>query len=233
MSEFQEKVNGLVSKMEQTDDGKWNLPDDVAKGLDEPTLFAVTSERRRRDTQGAYTQSQQELRKQLAISTGLENRLLESEVILTKTQKFELNDLKKTDPEAWRAKLNEYEQAGKDTLKTELKEIAKSSSNKSELDVRTEQMAAWSESTGIELTDTVVDNDLPPRFKKELESGKITFEQFLTKAGNFLKAEKTIKGASDSTDDDTKDLSDVAGGSEPDTKAQEGDFSQSYEKTIF
>ena len=160
--------------------------------------------------------------------------MLKSEVLLTKEQKFELNDLKKTNPEKWRSKLNEYEEANKVNLETELDEIRKTSANKSELEVRKEQMAAWSESTGITLTDDVVANDLPPRFIKELEAGNATFEEFLEKAGNFLKAEKVIQGSTDDVKDDTKNLSKVAGGSEPSKRAQEGDFVETYEKdTIF
>ena len=233
MSEFKEKVNELVGKMVQDDDGKWALPEEAAKDVDEPTLYAVTSERRYRDTQGAYTKAQQGLKKEQAVSAGLQERLLTSEVILTKEQKFELNDLRKTDPEAWRTKLNEYETANKANLSTELEEIRTKSSTKGELEIRQDQMAAFSKDTGIELTDEVVANDLPPRFLKELEDGKVTFEEFLTKAGNFLKAEKVVQGSDDDIDDDTKDLSKVAGGQEPSEQAQRGDFVQTYEETIF
>lgn len=229
---FKEQVNELVSKMEQDENGKWVLPEELSKDLDEPTMVAVTAERRYRDTQSAYTKAQQEAKRQQAIAEGLQERLMNSEVALTKEQKYELNELKKSNPEKWREKLNEYEQASKSRLENELNEIRQSSANKGELEVRREQMAAWSESTGIELTDDIVDNDLPPRFKKELEAGKITFEQFLEKAGNFLGKEKVIQG---SNEDDTNDLNlgNVAGGREPSKAAQEGDFDQTYEKTLF
>jgi hypothetical protein len=233
MSEFKDTVNGLVDQMEQGDDGKWALPADVAEGLDEQTEFAVTAERRYRDTQSAYTRAQQDFKRQEAISVGLEERLLTSEVVLTKEQKFELNELKKTNPEAWRAKLNEYEEAGKAILSTELETIRTESGNKGELEVRNDQMAAWSETTGITLTDEVIANDLPPRFIKELESGKITFEEFLDKAGEFLKTPKVIAGADEDAIDDTKDLGRVAGGQEPSKTAQEGDFEETYVETIF
>jgi len=233
MSEFKEKVDGLVSQMVQSDDGKWALPEEAAKDLDEPTLHAVTSERRYRDTQSAYTKAQQNFKKEQAVSAGLQERLLGSEISLTKEQKYELNDLRKTNPEAWRNKLNEYETANKANLSTELETIRSESSTKGELEIRKDQMAAFSKETGIELTDEVVENDLPPRFLKELEAGKTTFEQFLTKAGNFIKAEKVIQGSDESTDDDTKDLNRVAGGQEPSTQAQEGDFNETYKDVIF
>ena len=94
-------------------------------------------------------------------------------------------------------------------------------------------MAAFSKDTGIELTDEVIANDLPPRFLKELETGKVTFEEFLTNAGEFIKADKIIQGSDESTDDNTKDLSRVAGGQQPSTQAQEGDFDETYKGVIF
>lgn len=230
MSKFQEQVNELVGKMEQTDNGTWKLPDELSKDLSEEMQFAITAERRYRDTQGAFTRSQQELKKQMAIAEGLEAKLLESEVALTKEQKFELNELKKTNPDAWRAKLNEYETKNKNVLSKELEKIRKESSNKGELEVRKELMAAWSKDTGIVLTDEIVDDELPPKFKKELEVGKITFEQFLEKAGNFLTSQKVIQNSEESTENDEKNLSEVAGGREPSKAAQEGDFDQTYEK---
>lgn len=230
MSKFQEQVNELVGKMEQTENGTWKLPEDLSKDLSEELQFAVTAERRYRDTQGAFTRSQQELKKQMAIAEGLEAKLLESEVALTKEQRYELNELKKTNPDAWREKLNEYETKNKTVLSKELEKIRKESSNKGELEVRKELMEAWSKDTGIVLTDEIVDNELPPKFKKELEVGRITFEQFLDKAGNFLKAAKVIEGSTESTENDEKSLSDVAGGREPSKEAQEGDFDETYEK---
>ena len=234
MSEFKDKVNDLVGKMVQDDKGNWALPEDVGKDLDEPTQFAVTSERRYRDTQGAFTKAQQKSKKNEAIAAGFQERLLESEITLTKEQKYELAELRKTNPEAWREKLNEYEDAAKTNLSTELEEIRTKSANKGELEIRKDQMAAFSEETGITLTDEVVKNDLPPRFIKELEEGKVTFEEFLVKAGNYIKAEKVIQGSDEDAKDDTKDLGNVAGGQDPSQQAQVGDFDESYEKgTIF
>jgi hypothetical protein len=231
--ELQKKVNEVVEKMEKGDDGKWSIPDEVAKDLSPELVIAVTAERRFRDTQGSYTRTRQELKQQQAIADGLQERLLKSEVALTKEQKYELNELKKTDPEKWRAKLNEYEQASKNALENELEEIRTKSASKGELEVRKEQMAAWSESTGLELNDTIIENELPPKYLKDLEAGNITFEDFLEQAGKFLTSQKVIKGSNESADDDTKNLSKVAGGPEPSNDAQEGDFNETYEETLF
>lgn len=234
MSEFRDTVNELVGKMEQGDDGKWALPEEVAKDLDEPTLFAVTAERRVRDTQSSYTKSRQELKQQQAIAESLQEKILNSDISLTKEQKFELNELKKSNPDKWRAKLNEYEEQGKASIASELDEIRANSANKGELEVRKEQMAAWSESTGIKLDDDVIANDLPPRFIKKLEAGECTFEEFLEEVGEFIQTPKVIVGADEDVDDKTKSLSQAPGGKEPSKEAQKGDFVETYEHdTIF
>ncbi|AFV51087.1 hypothetical protein MS_008 [Vibrio phage VPMS1] len=56
---FADKVNDVVNNMTQSEDGKWAMPEG---DFDEATIFAANAERRRRDTQSAYTRSQQELK---------------------------------------------------------------------------------------------------------------------------------------------------------------------------
>jgi hypothetical protein len=152
MSEFEDKVNAVFEKIERDDSGTWNIPDEVAEELDEPTLYAVKTEIRRRDTQGEYTRTNQELKKAQAVSEALEARLLDAEVPLTKEEIYELNQLKQSDPDKWRTRLNELETKNKQGLAKELEQIRKKSADKGELEVRKEQMKAWSESTGLHLS---------------------------------------------------------------------------------
>jgi hypothetical protein len=236
MSQFKEKVDTIVAQMEPQEDGTWKLPDTVLEGLDEATSYAVTQERRFRDTQGAYTKSQQETKRQKAINQGLTQHLVDNATThLTKAQKADLDELKVRDPEAWREQLNVHETESKTLLKTTLDGIEQAGSNKSELEVRTEKMAAWSESTGLTLNDEVIANELPPKYLKDLEAKKITFDEFLEVSSKFLKADKVILGA---TDDGERSgppmsLSDAPGGTEPTTLAQQSDLDKSYENTIF
>ena len=219
--------------MVQQEGGKWKLPDEVAEELDEPTLTAVEFERRHRDTQAAYTKSQQEVKKQKAISDGLVDHMVNTATLhITPEQRQELDGLKKSDPDAWRTKLDEYEVESKNILSNKLKDIEKESSNKSELEVRTEKLQAFTESSGIALTDDVIANDLPPRFTKRLENGEITFDEFLNQAAEFLGKEKVIAGT-ENTDESEPNISSVAGGSEPTDTAKEGDFEQTYDNTVF
>ena len=61
------KVNEVVDQMVQSDDGKWAIPEEVAKDLSPEMTLAVTAERRFRDTQGSYTRTRQELKQTQAI----------------------------------------------------------------------------------------------------------------------------------------------------------------------
>lgn len=234
MSKFKAKIDGLVAKMQQQEDGTWVLPKEVEEELDEPTLFAVTAERRYRDTQSAYTKAQQEAKKLSAVNKGLTDHMVKSATLhITPEQKTELEKLKRDDPEKWRIKLDKYEEESQNILKNKLTEIETESSNKSELEIRQEKFKAFTENTGIELNDEIVDNELPPKYKRQLEKGEIDFDTFLEQASTFLKADKVIEGTTDEDEDEEKDLSSVAGGQEPDVTAQEKDLDATYEKTVF
>lgn len=232
MSELQDKVNTLVNKMVQSEDGKWSLPKEELEGLDEALIFAVTAERRYRDTQSSYTKAQQKLKQQESVAEALQERILNSDLVLSDEQQKELNTLRKENPEAWRAKLDEYEAKAKSSLKEELAEIAREAGTKTELEIRKEQMEAWSASTGITLNDDIVQNDVPPRIVKKLEKGEITFEEFLEEVGEFLGKPKVIAGTEDSDEED-KSLTKVAGGATPSASAEEKDLVLTYEKTLF
>lgn len=234
MSDFEDKVSEVVSKMEPQDDGTWVIPEDVAKDLDEATLYAVNSERRFRDTQGAYTRSQQEVKKHQAINKGLTDHMIKNITThITDAQRQELDVLKVENPEEWRTKLDQYEEESKTTLKDALKTIETEGSNKSEVDIRAEKMAAWSKSTGIELTDDIVDSELPPRYKKDLEEGKITFDQFLTRASDFLEKEKVILGANEEEEEEEPNLNKLPGSNAPSERAAQGDLTETYEKVVY
>lgn len=230
MSDLTEQVNELVDQMTKNDKGQWEFPKDSTAS--EELKLAARTERRLRDTHAAFHKSQKELKGLKNTAEALEQRILErTEVPLTADQRAELTELKEKDPEAWRAKLNEYETVGKQSLKDELAQIRKESSTKSEIEIRQEQMAAWSAETGIELNDEIVANELPPKFVKELQNGDVTFEQFLEKAGNFLGKKATT--VPPENEDPIKDLNSVAGDTEPTKTAQLHQDSEDYSKTVF
>lgn len=228
---FEQKVNTVISKMVEKD-GKWELPDDITD-VDEAVLYAARSEKRYRDTQGAYTKSRQKIKEIETINDRLTSHLVENATLhLNAEQLDELEELKLRDPEAWRTKLNEHESTSRQILKDKIEGFRKDGEKLSELEVRQIQYEAFTESTGIELSDEIIENQLPASYSKQLEAGTITFDQFLEKAKDFLTKDKVIKGANDTKPNSTS-LNDLPGGSKPTEKATDGDIVASYNKEIY
>ena len=108
---LEQKVKDVMSKSsfdEKT--GKVTLSDDLAKSLDEDTLFAVTAEHRRRNTQAGYTKGQQLIKTQAAEIEKLTELLSGNvQVEIPKEDKARLDALKYEDPDAWRKEMDSIE----------------------------------------------------------------------------------------------------------------------------
>jgi len=200
---FESKVTSIVSSATLDESGNLVLPEGLE--LDEATAFAVKTEKRRRDTQAAYSRSQQQL-KQVTSAQDAAWNLLEQEisVSLTPEQQTELEELKTVNPEQWRIKLNQLENGKKAKVQTLREETTNKSTIEVELESRKELIAEYNKANpGKELTDDVIENDIPPRFTKQLEKGEITFAEFVSKCGDFLGKGKVLdKGTEADTEVD-------------------------------
>jgi hypothetical protein len=189
---FEQKVTSIVNSASMDDKGNLVLPEGIE--LDEATVYAVKTEKRRRDTQAAYTKSQQQI-KQLTSAqeeafTHLENEL---QVELTTEEQTELEELKVTNPDAWRKKLNQFESRKKEKVGEIKKKITEKTSRETALEERAASLAKYNEENpDYPLSDDVIDNDIPPRFTKQLASNEITFDEFLTKCRDYLAKGKTL-----------------------------------------
>tara|TARA_Y100000310_G_C20667339_1_gene808324 strand:+ start:1343 stop:2167 length:825 start_codon:yes stop_codon:yes gene_type:complete len=231
---FKDIVNDTVNKMVKTDSGSWELPEDVAKDLDESVLFAVQTERRYRDTQSSYTKSQQKLKALSTANEELVNHLIESTTLnLTDEQRTELDDLRTSNPEAWRAKLNEHEEAAKKAQQAKIDEFNKKGDAASQEEMRRMAYNDFTERTGIELSDNVLETQVPAGFQKNLQNGTWTFDEFLTKVEEFLSPKKVKDADKASKDDNPKDMSKLTGGSKPSEHAQNKAAAVSYDKEIY
>lgn len=228
---FADQVNGIVAKMVQKEDGKWELPEGLE--LDEPTQFAVTAERRRRDTQAEYSKAQARAQRLEAENMGLVTALeQELSSTLTNDQRAELEELKVLDPDAWRLKLNEYEAANKQRASEKTKTVKEKAVKETELERRERVFKEFSEANpGLVLNAEVVENDLPPRFIKRLEKGEISFEQFLEDAKTYLTKNKVI--ATGEEPPAIKDMSKVGGGTTPSKGAQDADVLVTYDSEVY
>lgn len=225
-----EQINTLTDSMVKTEEGKWALPEGV--DVDEPLQFAAMAERRRRDTQSEFSRNQQAMK---ALQT--ENEQLTagwaSDVAsaLTSEQREELDTLKHEDPDAWRQKLNQYEADNRTSFSEKTTGIKAKVQQETELESRTRLLEAHNEAyPDFALTDDVIENDLPPRFTKQLEKGEITFDEFLAKSAEYLGKPKVVKGTE--VPDDVS-LSRAPGGVTPATDAVDKHSQESYKDETY
>jgi len=226
---FEGKVNAAVKTMVKDSKGILRLPE--GSELSEEVTYAANLESRRRQTQSQYVKSRQELSELGHVSKALKTKLTEKATVkLTADQTIELNELKASDPDAWHAKLNEYNAAATAGIETEFTEVDVKAKELSEVDRRQVVLDEYMASNpDFELTDDILANDVPKRITSELESGKITFEDFLGKVRTYLTSNKVITPAKDEKDE--PNLGNIAGKSKPEKVAVEKSIHQSYAKT--
>lgn len=231
---FADQVNEAVTKLVETN-GVWEFPADVLKDLPEAVAYSAKQEKRIRDNSSAFHKANNRAKELEAINGRLTTHLVDNATLhLSSEQRTELEELKLTDPDAWRTKLTSYETEAKTILQAKVNEFQQEGKTLTELDERKIKLAAFTESTKIELTDKIIEEQLPASYAKQLAEGKITFDDFLDKAHKFLTKEKVIKGANEGKlEDNNIDLSKLPGGNTPDKPAQEKDLEKAYKKTIF
>ncbi len=227
---IEQQINTLTDSMVKTEEGKWSLPEGTE--ADELMQHAAMSERRRRDTQGEFSRNQQAMK---ALQT--ENEQLTAgwagdvASVLTSEQRTELDTLKHEDPDAWRQKLNQYESDNRTSFSEKTNGIKAQVQQETELESRTRLLEAHNAANpDFALTDDVIENDLPPRFTKQLERGEISFDEFLSKSAEYLGKPKVVKGTEVPGD---VSLSKAPGSSSPEDAAIDGAVQESYKDEIY
>lgn len=183
------------------------------------------AEKRRRDTQAAFTKSQQALKAREA-----ELQVLKTTgPAITPEVAKELEDLKFKDPDAWKSRLDKIQDEHNATIAAKTKELTDQVVNQSELERRASVLAEFNTANpGLVITDEVIQYDIPPRITKELAEGKVSFEDFLVKVKEYLSTPKKVKA--DGVEQQPN-LSKEGGGSTP--TVDSGKVKTSYEKEIF
>ena len=230
---FEVKINKIAEGLSRDEKGKYVVPED----LNDAEKFAVLAERRRRDTQAEYTKTSQKVKMLEAEKATLLKKVTEETPLkLTDVQAEELEDLKFSDPEAYRKKMNAYERVYLEertsAINEELKQVSTSSLVQEELERRKEILADFTrDKPDFVINDDVISNDIPPRITKRMETGEISFEDFLNECYNYLKTGKVVR--QENVPANQLNLSKVGGGSQPDDNAVKEDIHIKYKKTIF
>lgn len=189
---FEQTVNETVAGMMKGDNGKWQFAE--GSELSDQVKFAAKTERRRRDQEGAYTKQMEEVAALKAMNEQLTAKVkTKPSASISDEQAQELDNLKFEDPDAWRAKLNEYETQASKQLQEELVKMEQESSKQAEIERRKIVLAQFNaQNPQLNLTDEVIIDNVPPRIIKQLETGEIAFDDFLAKAKTYITTPKVL-----------------------------------------
>lgn len=214
-SSFTEQVNKLLKEATDAETGKLVFPD----GISDELKYAVTAEKKFRDTQSGFTKSQMTLKEIEAENEALREQLAKNSATrleIPAEKAAELEDLMLSDPQAWRLEMNRLEtehttqvQKG---LKEQMSEVRQSAGAKAEMERRDSVLASFNEGREVPITPEVLDNDIPPRITKKLADGLLTFEGYLAEADEYLSKGRVV-GNPDA--DTGTSLNSAAGGSNP------------------
>lgn len=185
-------------------------------------------EKRYKETQAAYTRSQQALAEAKAKLSVLEE-VAKPTLSVDASVQAELDDLKYRDPDAWRDKLNALEVESKKSLETRITEKTRTVS---ELERRQLVLDEFTNrNPGFVINDDVIAFDLPKRITAKLEKGEVSFEDFLEEAKSYLETPKVVGSGAKAPQQ--PNLSKVGGDGSPTKHAVKEDTMQSYKKELF
>jgi glutaredoxin 2 len=194
--------------------------------------YAAVSEKRRREIQSALDKSQHTLKTIEAEKEALKKKFKgKAQITLSAEETEELEELKFSDPDAWRVKMNEFETRAANEYQTELAEVSKEVEFQSELARREQVLDQFNtENPDFQITEEVVANDIPPRITNKLKEGKITFEDFLVEAKTYLSKGKTVHMEKTPGQ---PDLGKLGGSDKASASAVAGDIAASYNAEVF
>lgn len=229
---FADQVNGVTDQLVLNEaKNVWELPEGVEAS--EQVLYTATVERRRRDAQSSRSKLNNELQVTKAENSVLRDKVTgDARVELSDEQEAELQELKVSDPDAWRVQMNKLEQEASTKRQEELKGISNSASQVGELERRKDVLAIFQdENPELKITDDTIANDVPPRIAKQLEEGKISFEVFLGQVKEYMTNGKVLDTGDDL--ENQASLSSVGGRQTASDEAVEGSIVESYEQDTY
>lgn len=228
---FESKVNTVVSQMTKDDKGNLQLPDGVEAS--EEVIYAAKLVKRQRDTQSAFTKNQQRLKALEAENEKLASSW-ESDAVsnLSNSEQARLEELKVQDPEAWRQEIANLEGEKRTKFQERRQAISEEANQVTELERRQMQLEQFNQDNpDVNITDEVIQNDIPPRITKKLENGEIQFDEFLTEVATYLGKGKKINPGDKPPQE--PDFNGARGSNAPSKEAVTKQDSNDYTQEIF
>lgn len=225
---FDQKVNKILDTSEKDEKGNIILGDDVPDDL----KYASRAEKRRRDTQSALARTTSANAVLQAENEGLVSLVRKGKSINISTEdQKELDEMKFSDPDGWRKKINELEQSSTDTLNTQLTENSEKAKLQGATGERKVLLDAFiHDNPDITITDDVLANDVPPRITNALEKGEISFIDFLGKVKEYLTTGKVVESAKPGK---VPNLSDIGGNDTSGKTAEDKGAEAKYEDQMY
>lgn len=201
------------------------LPEDT-----DPAIVLLAKQKKMtRDTQSAYTKTNQKLISEKARSSKLMQHAMEVKPVLTVAQQEELDELKYSDPDAYIEKKTAYDTVARQAKETTINQELQAQTKEEILEHRKAILKQFKDTTGIDITEDVMLNDVPPRITQELEEGKISFEEYLAKAGRFLESDKVVDKATAKPPVSKKRFTNTGGQVNITDKQEAADILQQYQ----
>ena len=184
-------------------------------------------EKRFKDTQAAFTKSRQELaatKAELLAAKEMQQFTMPADV------KARLDELKFSDPDAWRVEMNAFEQSK--TAKFNELHANNTQAILSELNQedRVQTLKEFNSLHGVEITESLLQNEIPNRIHNELNSGAIDYATYLAKCVEYLKTPKVIAGTQEVLGQ--PNIGKIGGGATPGEAASNMNIETAYKTMV-
>lgn len=184
-------------------------------------------EKRFKDTQAAFTKSRQEL---AATKAELQAAKEMQQFAMPADVKARLDELKFSDPDAWRVEMNAFEQSK--TAKFNELHANNTQAILSELNQedRVQTLKEFNSLHGVEITESLLQNEIPNRIHNELNSGAIDYATYLAKCVEYLKTPKVIAGTQEVLGQ--PNIGKIGGGATPGEAASNMNIETAYKTMV-
>lgn len=186
------------------------------------------AEKRRKDTQAAFTKSQQTLK---ALEAELAVRKTSNGTSLSNDELKQFEAIKYTDPEEWRNKVNALENTKRAELEARIEAEKSQVVHQTELERRAQVMASFNAANpGLVINDEVITFDVPSRITNKLKDGSVTFEDFLSEVKEYLTKPKVVKTEGV---EQVPNLNTVGGATTPSKVSTQKDIVATYKNEVY
>ncbi len=211
-------VTNFIEAIKQEAKKSENPTDTLLKKLE-------SAEKMRRDTQASYTTTRQRLK-----ALEKEREMLRAKIKPGVVSDETLEDLKLSDPDAWYRELQKREKQASLALAQELEDFSNKTQAEIELEERKAILRSFTEANpDFDITSQEVQDQIPPKLLKQLETGTVSFADFLNKAKKFVETPKVIGEVPKVPE---VDLGKMAGSATP-PPADKVDVAESYSNLVF